>query len=60
MDIQAATLTFKVQSLYVAFAPEFDVSAYGTCQDEALNNLVDELHANSSVLEAVAEERSAR
>jgi hypothetical protein len=43
VDIQSATLTFKIQGLYVAFAPQFDVSAYGGCQDEALNNLTDEI-----------------
>jgi hypothetical protein len=40
------TLTFKAQSLYVAYAPDFDVSAYGGCQDEALNNLTDEIREN--------------
>jgi len=38
------TLTHKIQNLYVAYAPEFDVCTYGDCQDEALNNLTDELH----------------
>jgi hypothetical protein len=37
------TLTLKQDTLYVAYAPEFDVSAYGGCRDEALNNLADEL-----------------
>ena len=37
------TITLKQQSLYFAYAPEFDVSAYGGCQDEALNNLTDEI-----------------
>lgn len=37
------TLTLKQDSLYVAYAPEFEVSAYGGCRDEALNNLTDEL-----------------
>ena len=32
---KSTTLTFKVQGLYVAFAPQFEVSAYGDCQDEA-------------------------
>ena len=36
-------LTIKITSLYVAYAPEFDVSAYGGCRDEALNNLTDEI-----------------
>jgi hypothetical protein len=37
------TFTLKISSLYVAYAPEFDVSAYGVCQDDALNNLTDEI-----------------
>ena len=37
------TLTLKISSLYVAYAPDFDVSAYGVCRDDALNNLADEL-----------------
>jgi hypothetical protein len=37
------TLTLKISSLYVAYAPEFDVSAYGVCRDDALNNLADEI-----------------
>jgi hypothetical protein len=37
------TLTLKQETLYVAYAPEFDVSAYGGCRDEALNNLSDEV-----------------
>ena len=35
--------TIKLDTLYAAYAPEFNVSAYGTCQDEALNNLSDEI-----------------
>jgi len=38
-----ATFTHKITSLYVAYAPEFEVAAYGGCRDEALNNLSDEL-----------------
>jgi hypothetical protein len=36
-------LTFKAQGLYGAYAPEFGVSAFGGCRDEALNNLTDEI-----------------
>ena len=36
-------LTLKIATLYFAYAPEFDVSAFGACQDEALNNLTDEI-----------------
>ena len=37
------TLTAKQDTLYVAFAPAFNLSAYGGCRDEALNNLTDEI-----------------
>ena len=43
------TFTLKIKSLYVAYAPDFELSAYGTCRDEALNNLTDELHQQESV-----------
>jgi hypothetical protein len=39
-----ATFTDKITTLYVAYAPEFDVSAWGACRDEALNNLAAEIH----------------
>jgi hypothetical protein len=37
------TSTHKIKSLYVAYAPDLDVSAYGGCRNEALNNLTDEI-----------------
>lgn len=37
------TLTIKQETLYFAYAPEFELAAYGGCRDEALNNLSDEL-----------------
>jgi hypothetical protein len=37
------TFAIKQDTLYVAYAPEFDLSAYGGCRDEALNNLSDQL-----------------
>ena len=43
------TITLKRQSLYAAYAPEFNVSAYGGCQDEALNNLTDEIRQRGEV-----------
>jgi len=30
-------------ALYAAYADEFGLTVFGSCQDEALNNLVDEL-----------------
>ena len=35
--------TFKIHSLYVAYAPELDLGACGACEDEALNNLTDKI-----------------
>jgi len=52
------TFTHKIKSLYVAFAPEFDVSAYGVCRDEALNNLADEIRQRHGAAEAAGEERN--
>jgi hypothetical protein len=37
------TFAIKQETLYVAYAPEFDVAAYGACRDEALNNLTEQL-----------------
>ena len=39
----STTLIQKVTGVYIAYAPRFDVSAYGNCLDEALNNLSDEI-----------------
>ncbi len=33
----------KTESLYFACSPELGLISYGDCQDEALNNLQDEL-----------------
>jgi hypothetical protein len=38
-----STLTLKIESLYAAFSPELGVVSYGRCEDEALNNLTDQL-----------------
>lgn len=51
------TLTLKISSLYVAYAPEFDVSAYGVCRDDALNNLADEIRDRQSTRESTVYER---
>jgi hypothetical protein len=41
----------KITSLYAACSPEMGVVSFGACQDEALNNLTDELadRQNSAV-----------
>jgi hypothetical protein len=41
--MQNSIFTTKTESLYFACSPERDVVSYGGCQDEALNNLQDEL-----------------
>ena len=51
------TFTQKITSLYVACAPEFNVSAYGGCRDEALNNLIDEIRERSTSRNETREER---
>ena len=51
------TLTLKITSLYVAYAPDFDMSAYGGCRDEALNNLADEIRQNKALDSLTGEER---
>ena len=33
--------TLKIKNFYVAYASDFDVSAYAGCRDEAVNILVD-------------------
>jgi hypothetical protein len=53
-----ATLTLKQDTLYVAYAPDFDVAAYGGCQDEALNNLTDELREHGAGKSTGHEENS--
>jgi hypothetical protein len=50
-------ITRRITSLYVAYAPDFDVSAYGGCRDEALNNLTDELRKQRRAGDATGEER---
>ena len=37
------TITLKLDTLYAACSPDFGVISYGRCQDEALNNLSDEI-----------------
>jgi hypothetical protein len=34
---------FKSDTLYIACSPELGVFSFGHCQDEALNNLTDEI-----------------
>jgi hypothetical protein len=52
-----AAFTQKLTGLYVAYAPEFGVAAYGACQDEALNNLTEEIRRQGGAKTA-SEQRS--
>lgn len=38
----------KIASLYAACSPEMGLVSYGACQDEALNNLSDEIAEHQS------------
>lgn len=40
-------------ALYAAHADEFGVTVFGSCRDEALNNLADELAARQAVGESM-------
>jgi hypothetical protein len=51
-------ITLKITSLYVAYAREFDVAAYGGCRDEALNNLSDELRQQHKAGESTGDEKN--
>jgi hypothetical protein len=42
--MQLPMLTIKTQGIYFACSPECGVISYGTCWDEAVNNLQDELN----------------
>jgi hypothetical protein len=42
-----STFTLKISTLYAACSPELGVVSYGRCQDEALNNLTDEIRQRS-------------
>ena len=41
--------TFKIETLYAACSPELGVVSYGKCQDETLNNLIDEIRQREQV-----------
>jgi hypothetical protein len=43
MTTDNPTITFKVQNLYVAYAPGADLCCYGGCFEEAANGLADQL-----------------
>ena len=41
--IPMTTFTLKMETLYAACSPELGVVSYGNCQDEALNNLSEDI-----------------
>jgi hypothetical protein len=45
MTADNPTITFKVQNLYVAYAPEADLCCYGGCFEEAVNGLAEQLRS---------------
>jgi len=51
------TFTLKVETLYAAFSPELGVVAYGHCQDEALNNLSEDIRLQEKTQDATAYKR---
>ena len=51
-------LTLKLDTLYAACLPGIGVVCYGHCEDEALNNLTDELRQLKGVGEAAGQERT--
>jgi hypothetical protein len=46
-----STITTKTESLYFACCPQWGVVSYGGCQDEALNNLADEVRQYEQAVE---------
>ena len=42
------TITRKLDTLYGAYSAEFDLATYGSCRDEALNNLAEEIIQHTS------------
>ena len=49
------TLTLKLDTLYAAFSPEIGVVSYGRCEEEAINNLSDEIKQHASSKQATDE-----
>jgi hypothetical protein len=45
MTTDTPTFTSKAQSFYVAYAPEAGIWSYGSCFEEAVNSLAEELRS---------------
>ncbi len=53
-------LTIKITTLYAACSPELGLVSYGHCQEEAINNLTDQLrqlHSTSAAEQTAGYER---
>ena len=58
MFITGTTIrTLKEAGFYVAYAPDLDLSAFGDCQDEAVNNLTDEIGQQRFASERITQEK---
>ena len=52
------TFTLKLDTLYAAVSPEIGVVSYGRCEDEAINNLSDEIRRRVVSQKQLPTERS--
>jgi hypothetical protein len=51
------TFTLKVETLYAACSPELGVVSYGHCQDQALNNLSEDIREQQETTGATGNKR---
>jgi hypothetical protein len=51
-------LTLKLDTLYLACSPGTRLVCYGQCQDEALNNLADELPQQEMEMESTGNQEN--
>jgi len=56
-NMHTTPFTLKQDNLYLAYAPELKLGAWGACQDEALNNLGEEIQQRQRVGQGSGEER---
>jgi hypothetical protein len=52
--MESTTIITKQETLYGAYAPDFGVTAWGHCRDEALNNLSSELQRQGAAIPQTA------
>jgi hypothetical protein len=51
------TFTLKLETLYAAYSPELGMVSYGHCQDEALNNLSEDIREQQTTRVATGYKR---